>query len=370
MHHNSSTLTPINPENYSRQLEEKLTRLREQFSGLRLPEIEIFESSPLNYRMRAEFRIWHQGGTAHYAMTRPGEKQPYIIEDFPVGSELINRLMPELLQQINHNEVLRRRLFRVDFLTTLSGDALITLIYHKPLDAAWEAAARQLQVLLGSDIIGRSRKQKVTLGKEFVTERLNVAGRCYSYQQIEGGFTQPNATVNEKMLGWALQNSEKANGDNTPGDLLELYCGNGNFTCVLAQNFDRVLATEISKTSVRSAIRNFEANAVDNVTVVRMSSEEFTEALNGVRPFRRLREVDLNSFNFSTIFVDPPRAGLDDATLALARRFSTIIYISCNPDTLRFNLEDLTKSHKIEKFAVFDQFPYTHHLECGAILTR
>ena len=27
-------------------------------------------------------------------------------------------------------------------------------------------------------------------------------------------------------------------------------------------------------------------------------------------------------------------------------------------------------SHKIEKFAVFDQFPYTHHLECGAILTR
>ena len=72
---------------------------------------------------------------------------------------------------------------------------------------------------------------------------------------------------------------------------------------------------------MKSAETNFALNGVENVNVVRMSSEEFTEALNGERPFRRLAEVDLASYDFSTIFVDPPRAGLDSGTLELARRF-------------------------------------------------
>ena len=32
-----------------------------------------------------------------------------------------------------------------------------------------------------------------------------------------------------------------------------LYCGNGNFSLALAQNFERVLATELAKPSVDSA---------------------------------------------------------------------------------------------------------------------
>ena len=131
-----------------------------------------------------------------------------------------------------------------------------------------------------------------------------------------------------------------------------------------------VLATEISKISVRSAQTNFALNHVENVTVVRMSSEEFTQALNGERPFRRLKEIDLDSYDFSTIFVDPPRAGLDEGTLQLAQRFDNILYISCNPDTLRANLESLTETHEIIRTAIFDQFPWTHHLESGVLLKR
>jgi tRNA (uracil-5-)-methyltransferase len=131
-----------------------------------------------------------------------------------------------------------------------------------------------------------------------------------------------------------------------------------------------VLATEISKISVRSAQTNFALNDVDNVTVVRMSSEEFTQALNNERPFRRLKEIDLDSYNFSTIFVDPPRAGLDEGTLQLAQRFDNILYISCNPETLRANLEHLTETHEIVRTAIFDQFPWTHHLESGVALKR
>lgn len=363
--HGGSALQPINPDNYQQQLNEKLDQLKAEFDGLPIPEIDVHTSKPLHFRMRAEFRIWHEDGCAHYAMNKPGEKRPYIIKDFPIGSELINQLMPKLLEAINASETLSRRLFSAEFLTTLSGEALITLIYHKPLGQEWEQAARTLQQQLDAPIIGRSRKQKVVLDKDFVIEQLQIAGKNYHYQQVETGFTQPNARVNQKMLSWAVEHSTQCQ-----GDLLELYCGNGNFTCALAQNFDRVLATEISKISVRSAEYNFAANSIDNITVVRMSSEEFTEALNDVRPFRRLKDIDLKSYNFSTIFVDPPRAGLDDATVELVKRFDNILYISCNPETLKNNLEGICETHTIEHFAIFDQFPYTHHLESGVLLKK
>ena len=48
--------------------------------------------------------------------------------------------------------------------------------------------------------------------------------------------------------------------------------------------------------------------------------------------------------------------------------FPRTVYISCNPDTLAANVAALGGSHAVERFAVFDQFPYTHHLECGALL--
>lgn len=363
--HGDSALQPINPDNYQQQLDEKLAKLKTKFSELAMPDIDIHISEPLHFRMRAEFRIWHEDGKAHYAMNQPGEKRPYIIEDFPIGSKLINQLMPKLLGAINTSEPLSRRLFSAEFLTTLSDEALITLIYHKPLGDDWEQAAQALQQQLEVPIIGRSRKQKVVLDKDFVVEQLQVSGKIYYYQQVETGFTQPNANVNQKMLNWAVTQTAQCQ-----GDLVELYCGNGNFTCALAQNFKRVLATEISKISVRSAQYNFAANNIENVTIVRMSSEEFTEALNDVRPFRRLKEIDLKSYNFSTIFVDPPRAGLDDETVKLVKQFDNILYISCNPETLKNNLESIYKTHTIERFAIFDQFPYTHHLESGVWLKK
>ncbi len=101
-----------------------------------------------------------------------------------------------------------------------------------------------------------------------------------------------------------------------------------------------------------------------------MSSEEFVEALNEVRVFNRLKNIDLKSYDFDTIFMDPPRSGLDDTTRALAKNFENIIYISCNPETLHRDLQELLKTHKIVRFALFDQFAYSEHIECGVILEK
>lgn len=144
----------------------------------------------------------------------------------------------------------------------------------------------------------------------------------------------------------------------------------GNFTIALSTQYEKVLATEISKTSIKSAQLNCTLNDIHNIAFIRMSAEEFVEALNEKRAFNRLKEIDLKSYQFSTIFVDPPRAGLDDLTRNLVKDFEQIIYISCNPETLHRDLEELIKTHEIQNIALFDQFAYTQHIESGVILTK
>ena len=179
-----------------------------------------------------------------------------------------------------------------------------------------------------------------------------------------------NVAANVAALGAGCELIGCIGEDRAGGDLLELYCGNGNFTIALAPLFGRVLATELSKSSVRAALYNIEANGADNITMVRMSSEELSDAMAGGREYRRMQGVDLAGYRFSTLFVDPPRSGLDPATVALAAGFERILYISCNPQTLRDNAEALVATHRIAAAAAFDQFPYTHHLECGLLLVR
>lgn len=115
---------------------------------------------------------------------------------------------------------------------------------------------------------------------------------------------------------------------------------------------------------------NIAANQIDNVQIIRMAAEDFTQAMNGVREFRRLQGIDLGSYQCETIFVDPPRSGLDDDTVKLVQGYPRILYISCNPDTLCANLQTLQQTHRISRLALFDQFPYTHHMECGVLLER
>ena len=358
--------TAFQPEQYDAQLNEKRERLKALLAPFSAPEPDVFESAREHFRLRAEFRLWYEAGVPYYAMFAQGDKRsPILIEQLPIASRRINALMMPLLEACKADPVLGRKLFQIEFLTTLSDQALITLCYHRPLDDSWDAPARALAEQLGVQLIGRSRGQKRVLQTDHVTETLEVAGRQWHYQQIEGGFTQPNGEVNQHMLSWALD----AAGENDD-DLLELYCGNGNFTLPLATRVRRVLATEISKTSVNAALANIADNGIDNIELVRLSAEELTQALNEVRPFRRLAHIDLKSYDFGSIFVDPPRAGMDPDTCELARRFERILYISCNPETLAQNIAQLADTHRIERCALFDQFPYTHHMESGVLLVR
>lgn len=357
-------------EQYSDLLAKKTENLTALLKPFNPPAIEVFASKPSHFRMRAEFRVWHEEGELYHIMFNPETKARYRVDSFPIASELINRMMTALLAKIKGNELLTRKLFQIDYLSTLSGEIVVSMLYHKSLNEEWIEQANTLKSRLAQQgfkvqIIGRANKQKIALDYDYVEEILPVHGKNYVYRQVENSFTQPNAEMNIKMLEWA-RNCTK----NSEGDLLELYCGNGNFSIALAENFRKVLATEISKSSVQSAQYNIEKNGIENLQIIRMSAEEFTQAMNGVRAFYRLKGIDLNAYECNTIFVDPPRAGLDQATLEMVQAYERILYISCNPETLAENLQQLSQTHRIEKAALFDQFPYTHHIESGVWLIR
>ena len=357
--------------NYEEQLEYKIKREQERFSNLidfENIDFQVIKSEEENFRFRAEFRIWknfddEDNPTLSYAMTS-FEKTALEINSCEIVSEDIKNLMPKLLSKIKENKELSFKIYAIEFLNSTSGDMLVTMIYHKKLDSLWEEKARTLEKDFNIKIIGRSRKQKLVLSDDFINEELKIHKQNYKFQYKEGGFTQPNTKVNVKMIEWVLNNIEAKD------DLCELYCGGGNFTIPLSTKFDKVLATEISKTSINSALKNCSLNKIENIDFIRMSSEEFVEALEEKREFRRLKDINLKDYNFSTIFMDPPRAGLDDTTRNLAKNFEQIIYISCNPETLHRDLEELSKTHQVLKFALFDQFSYTKHIESGIILEK
>lgn len=357
-------------DKYNQQLQNKITNLKILLSDFSLPDLQVFSSPISHYRMRAEFRIWHNGEELYHIMYDKKTKKRVRIDGFPIASQLINRAMQTILPLLQYNDKLRHQLFQIDYFSTLSGQLLITLLYHKKLDDQWIIEAERLKQQLAeqgiiANLVGRASNQKIAVNVDYVDEVLPIFDKNFSYRQVENSFTQPNAAINIKMLEWAISVTK-----DSKGDLLEFYCGNGNFSIALAQNFRKVLATEIAKASVYSAQHNIKINNIDNLIIARLSAEEFTSAIKKERQFNRLQGINLDDYECQTVLVDPPRAGLDDNTLEIIQSYQRIIYISCNPNTLKNNLEQLTKTHHIEHFAMFDQFPYTDHIETGIVLRK
>jgi tRNA (uracil-5-)-methyltransferase len=381
----------VDTATYDSQLKAKVERVKKQFTDHFSGEIDVFESKKKHYRQRCEFRIWkdydeekQSPKDMYYVMfegqeKRTAEKVRHRVDDFHVGSELVNELMHKVLAGVKGSEVLSRRIFQANFHTTLSGQAMVTLLYHRKLDDEWKAEAEKLRQSLARiegveeghtpSVIGRSRKQKLILGTDYVVETLRINGVDLKYQQLEGGFSQPNAGMSVHMLEWACEHGTKGTKES---DLLELYCGNGNFSIGMADKFRRCVGTEISKPSVAAAQYNIQVNKTENVHIARCRSEEFSAAMLSGEKFKRQDQlgVDLDECDFKTVLVDPPRAGLDDDTVKLVSNFDRIIYISCNPDTLFKNVEAFSDTHQISRFALFDQFPYSHHVECGLVLDK
>ena len=287
------------------------------------------------------------------------EKKKYM-DRSSIPHPCIQQLMPNLLSRINDSELMQKKLFQINFRTS-GTRVLVTLIYHKPLQKDWMQAAKKIQDNYKNlSLIGRSKKQKVLIGGEDLEVICNYANSSFKILQNDLVFFQPNFYLYSFMVSFITKQLEGAK------DLLELYCGCGGFTLPLASKFNKVFATENNRHSIRLLKESIKLNNLSNVETARLSDDETASALANERPFRRLENIDMQSYQFSHILMDPPRAGLSDETITLSKKFKNMIYISCNPETF---LRDVVKvGRNIEAIAIFDQFANTQHLEVIALL--
>lgn len=302
--------------------------------------------------------------------------------------------MPTVLDEINNSAVISHMLVAVHFLTSTIGEVVITLLYNSILsDDIWRPAAEQLQHCLSSQsidnvskisLIGRSKGVKVVVGVNFVIEQLHLSdGRTLLYKQVDDGFSNPNAIVNTRALNWMCSVINEEIPIQHRGDLLEMFCGNGNHSVALAQHFPKLLAVEINPNLCVAAKENFAMNHVLNAHVVKCDSAHFAMRILKKREYL-LRETRINDeeiikhsteeetihFQFQTVLVDPPRAGLDKFTLQAIKSYPYIIYISCCAENLRENLRELSTTHRVQRMAILDHFAYTPHIEVAVFLVQ
>ena len=106
-------------EQYDAQLAEKVVRLQSLMTPFYAQAPEVFRSPVSHYRMRAEFRLWHDGDDLYHIMFDSQTKSRIRVDSFPAASELINTLMTAMIDGVRNNHVLRHKLFQIDYLTTL-----------------------------------------------------------------------------------------------------------------------------------------------------------------------------------------------------------------------------------------------------------
>lgn len=170
-------------------------------------------------------------------------------------------------------------------------------------------------------------------------------------------FAQANSAQNDYMRRWLQQKLAPLNRDS---EVIELFCGSGNFTQVIAAaGFRRILAVE----GAAEALESLRARALPGVECLQQNL--FGEAAWGT-VFRRAPAADI-------LVLDPPREGLKN-TKGLFGPHNTIgevFYISCDLATLSRDLQAfIAAGYRVAEVQPLDQLPHTPHIECLVHLQR
>ena len=333
----------------------KFTKATSLISKYYKGAIKINLSPASGYRSRCEFGYRNSFYTMYDEF---GNIQH--LEVFNIARPVIQNLMPKLRNNINHSKFLNHKLFQVNFRTNSDDDVLTTLIFHKKLNDEMKVEAKKISKELKIDINLRSRKDLFSTGNDFLVDVINI-NNIHLYQSDQS-FYQPNHFHMPEMINKTLSYVDNQ------CDLLELYCGSGTFTLPLSYKFNKVLATESNRQSIKCLKKSIEKLSIRNIDYARLSAEEVSEAFNG-RIFRRMNKNNINSYNFSHILVDPPRSGLNAEVIDIIKKFKNIIYISCSYESYIRDISMLNE-FSLKHIEIYDQFPNTEHLELVSLLSK
>jgi len=355
---------------YSAQVEAKQQIFVEMLSRSVSAEPDVFLPAvpaplPYGYRSRVQFKLRSVTGNLKFGFYRRGSH--YVI-DLPgkcrIARDGINLVREELCSMLERFPE-PDKLPQIDVAAGESSGLLLLFHYigeNRKRIAAWlgesiPGCAGVTGVFLQC---GRKSSLQRVWGDDRVAYRVPSAAveglpdmelffRC-------GGFSQVNYDQNRAMIRTVLEWAELKGNER----ILDLYCGNGNFSLPISRSCAEIIGVEEYGDSIEDAVSNARINDVLNARFIAGETD------------RGLSELIARGERFHLVLLDPPRTGAREAVhLIPALEPEKIIYVSCDPATLARDLSILHgKGYRVAASRLVDMFPQTYHIESITLLTK
>ncbi len=179
----------------------------------------------------------------------------------------------------------------------------------------------------------------------------------YDFSVSPASFLQINSTQVEKLYETAVDFAGLTGNES----VLDLYCGIGTMTMMLAKKAAQAMGIEINMQAVKDAADNAEKNGISNV-VFKAGRAEIL-----------IRSEEVRRLGASVAVLDPPRAGCDSSLLygIVSSKVQRIVYVSCDPATLGRDVALLAANgFSLVKVQPIDMFPHTAHVETVVLMSR
>ena len=198
------------------------------------------------------------------------------------------------------------------------------------------------------------KQNTVLYGKGYIEDELCGC----TFRISPGSFYQINSVQTEVLYNTAIKYAGLTGSET----FFDSYCGTGTIGIIAAtRGAGRVIGVELNKTAVRDAKSNARRNGIDNIDFYAGDAGRF------------ITEMAEAGEQLDVVMMDPPRAGSTEEFLSAVCKMSppTVVYVSCNPETLARDLKYLTThGYNVEKIQPVDMFPWTEHVETVVKLTK
>lgn len=248
---------------------------------------------------------------------------------------------------------------RIPQIEIAAGDDSAVLVFRnlEPISGTdqelLKAFAQQHQLSILLQPAGPDSIQALYPGKqELLQYRLDKWDLAIRFRPTD--FTQVNASINQSMISLALELLSAEEGD----EVLDLFCGIGNFTLPLARVCKHVTGIEGDSVLVKMARDNASYNGLTNAEFI--TANLYDTPLDGSWLHRK----------WDRILLDPPRSGAMEVIERLPElKPKRIVYVSCNPATLARDADILVNKYgyRLKAAGVMDMFPHTKHVESIAV---
>jgi 23S rRNA (uracil1939-C5)-methyltransferase len=196
-------------------------------------------------------------------------------------------------------------------------------------------------------------KEQVIYGSGYIVDRL-----CgLKFRISSKSFYQVNHAQTEKLYGKAMEFAGLTGKER----VIDAYCGIGTIGLIASKQAKEVIGVELNRDAVKDAIANCKMNGVKNARFYCGDAGKF------------MVDMAKNGEQADVVFMDPPRAGSDEAFLSSVVKLAPekVVYVSCNPETLVRDLRYLCKKgYRVEKMQGVDLFGWTEHVETVVLMSK